>query len=214
METSSTPVAPAVPRAPSTNKTLLITLGVLFGFVGIAAATGAFWVKHTFYPSPIQPVSLTSTEKAELDSKLHALSDPAAIPADEANRTVVITEREVNAYLAQQQLGDTVQVRFGNGNVSAAIILTAPEDFPLFPNQKVRLRFTFGTSLTPAHKLSLKLDDLSLGGISLPSSWIGGIKGVDLVAQNVETDPALQKFVEGIQSLDIRDGTLKLVLNK
>lgn len=216
MQTSPQSVAsaPAVPRGRSTKKIILITLGVMLGCAGIAAATGALWVKHTFYPSPITPVSLTVAEKAEFDHKLQALNDPSAIPADEANRTLVINEREVNAYLAQQELGETVQVKFGNGNVSAAIILTAPEDFPLFPNQKIRLRFTFGTSLTPEHKLSLKLDDLSLGGISLPNSWIGDIKGVDLVAENVETDPGLQKFLAGIQSLEVRDGALKLVLNK
>lgn len=216
MQTSpqSAASAPALPRARSTKKIVLITLGVMLGCAGIAAATGALWVKHTFYPSPITPVSLTVDEKAEFDHKLQALNDPSAIPADEANRTLVINEREVNAYLAQQELGETVQVKFGNGNVSAAIILTAPEDFPLFPNQKIRLRFTFGTSLTPEHKLSLKLDDLSLGGISLPNSWIGDLKGVDLVAENVESDPGLQKFLAGIQSLEVRDGALKLVLNK
>lgn len=215
MQATPEPAAPAAaPRARSTKKIILITLAVVLGCAGIAAATGALWVKHTFYPSPMKPVSLTVSEQAALDGKLQALSNPAAIPPDEANRTLIINEREVNAYLAQQQLGESVQVQFGEGQVSAAIILTAPPDFPLVPNQKIRLRFTFGTSLTPAHKLSLKLDDLSLGGISLPNSWIGDIKGLDLVAANVESDPALQKFVAGIQSLDIHNGTLRLVLNK
>ena len=60
----------------------------------------------------------------------------------------------------------------------------------------------------------LGIVDLSLGGISLPNSWIGDLKGVDLVAENVETDPALQKFLAGIQSLEVHNGTLRLVLNK
>ncbi len=214
MQTIPESAAPAAPRARSTKKVVLITLAVILGCAGIAAATGAFWVKHTFYPSPITPVSLTTTEQAAFDSKLQVLNDPAAVPADEANRTLIINEREVNAYLAAQQLGENVQVKFGEGNVSAAIIFQAPEDFPIFPNQKIRLRFTFGTSLSAEHKLSLKLDDLSLGGISLPNSWIGDIKGVDLVAENVESDPALQKFLAGIQSMQIHDGTLRLVLNK
>ncbi|MFC5456606.1 hypothetical protein [Prosthecobacter fluviatilis] len=215
MQATPEPAAPATaPRARSTKKIILITLAVILGCAGIAAATGALWVKHTFYPSPMKPVSLTASEQAALNGKLQALNNPAAIPPDEANRTIIINEREVNAYLAQQQLGESVQVQFAEGQVSAAIILTAPPDFPLVPNQKIRLRFTFGTSLTPAHKLSLKLDDLSLGGISLPNSWIGDIKGLDLIAANVESDPALQKFVAGIQSLDIHNGTLRLVLNK
>ncbi len=214
MQTTTESVAPAAPRARSTKRTVLITLAVILGCAGIAAATGGLWVKHTFYPSPIHPVSLTATEKAEFDSKLQVLNNPAAIPADETNRTIIVNEREVNAYLAQQQLGENVEVKFGEGRVSAAVIFQAPEDFPVFPNQKIRLRFTFGTSLTPEHKLSLKLDDLSLGGISLPNSWIGDIKGVDLVAENVESDPALQKFLAGIQSMEIHNGTLRLVLNK
>jgi hypothetical protein len=212
MQTTTPVLTPATPRARSTKKTVLITLAVILGCAGIAAATGALWVRHTFYPSPITPVSLTAAEKEEFDSKLQTLNNPAA--AEEANRTILVSEREVNAYLAQQQLGENVEVKFGEGNVSAAVIFQAPEDFPIFPNQKIRLRFTFGTSLTPEHKLSLKLDDLSLGGISLPNSWIGDIKGVDLVAENVEHDPALQKFLAGIKSLDIHHGTLRLVLNK
>lgn len=214
MQTIPETAAPAAPRARSTKKIILITLAVILGCAGIAAATGAIWVKQNFYPSAMTPVSLTAKEQAEYDSKLQALNNPAAIPPDEANRTIVVSEREVNAYLAQQQLGESVQVKFGEGQVSAAIIFTAPEDFPIMPNQKIRLRFTFGTSLSAEHKLSLKLDDLSLGGISLPNSWIGDIKGLDLVAENVESDPALQKFIAGIQSLDIHNGTLRLVLNK
>jgi hypothetical protein len=214
MQTIPETAAPAAPRARSTKKIVLITLAVILGCAGIAAATGAIWVKQNFYPSAMTPVSLTAKEQAEYDSKLQALNNPAAIPPDEANRTIIVNEREVNAYLAQQQLGESVQVKFGEGQVSAAVIFTAPEDFPIMPNQKIRLRFTFGTSLSAEHKLSLKLDDLSLGGISLPNSWIGDIKGLDLVAENVESDPALQKFIAGIQSLDIHNGTLRVVLNK
>lgn len=212
MQTTPESVAPAASQARPKRNPVLITLTVILGCAGIAAAAGGLWVKHTFYPSAITPVSLTTSEQLALDNKLQTLNNPTS--ADEANRTIVINERELNAYLAKQELGENVQVRFGEGVVSAAIIFQAPEDFPILPNQKIRLRFTFGTSLTPEHKLSLKLDDLSLGGISLPNSWIGDIKGVDLVAENVEHDPSLQKFLAGIQSLEIHNGTLRLVLNK
>jgi hypothetical protein len=212
MQTTSETAVPAASQAHPKRNPVLITLAVILGLAGVAAAAGGLWIKHTFYPSAITPVSLTATEQQAFEGKLQALNDPAS--ADEASRTLVINEREVNAYLAKQELGESVQVKFGEGSVSAAIILTAPEDFPVFPNQKIRLRFTFGTSLSAEHKLSLKLDDLSLGGISLPNSWIGDIKGVDLVAENVESDPALQKFLAGIQSMEIHNGTLRLVLNK
>jgi hypothetical protein len=64
MQTITETAAPAAPRARSTKKVVLITLAVILGCAGIAAATGALWVKHTFYPSPIQPVSLTSDRES------------------------------------------------------------------------------------------------------------------------------------------------------
>lgn len=210
--------APATPSGLSTKKVILIILGVILVTGGIAAATTAWWVKHTLYPSPMKPVSLTVKEQAEFDSKLQVLSTPApaAVPQDPelAKRTLIITEREVNAYLAKQNLGESVQVTFGEGTVSTVIILTAPEDFPFLAGQKVRMRLTFGASLNPGQKLSFILNDVSLGGISLPNAWLADLKGVDLIAKNIETDPGLQRFLAGIQQFEVHEGSLRVLLNK
>jgi hypothetical protein len=58
------------------------------------------------------------------------------------------------------------------------------------------------------------MEDLSVGGISLPNAWLGDLKGVDLLAKNLEKDPAIQRFLTGIQELDIHPGSLRVVLNK
>jgi hypothetical protein len=217
-------ITPEVSSAPkpglSAKKVILIVLGVIVVTGGIAAAAGAWWVKHTLYPSPMQPVVLTEKEQTVFDDKLAAFSAPAAaqpeVAADPelAKRTLIITEREVNAYLAKQNLGDSVEVNFGEGTVSSAIILTAPQDFPLLAGQKVRMRLTFGTSLNPGQKLSFVLDDVSLGGLSLPNAWLADLKGVDLIAKNIESDPGLQRFLAGIQQLEVHQGQLKVLLNK
>jgi hypothetical protein len=221
-------ITPEVSSAPkpglSAKKVILIVLGTVLVTGGIAAAAGAWWVKHTLYPSPMQPVVLTPQEQTAFEDKLAAFSAPAApaataqpeAPVDPelAKRTLIVTEREVNAYLAKQNLGETVEVNFGEGTVSSAIILTAPEDFPLLAGQKVRMRLTFGTSLNPGQKLSFVLDDVSLGGISLPNAWLADLKGVDLIAKNIEKDPGLQRFLAGIQKLEVHQGELKVLLNK
>jgi hypothetical protein len=142
---------------------------------------------------------------------------PPAVPQIEPgaeNRTIIITEREVNAYLAKQNLGEHVQLSFSEGKIAAGLIIIAPPDFPLFAGQKVRVRLTFGSGLTPEHKLSFALDDISVGGISMPNAWLGDIKGEDLVAKNLESDPALQRFLAGIQTFEIHNGNLKVVLNQ
>lgn len=236
MENTPTPSAPAVQPGFSTKKIVLIILGSILLTAGLAVGGTIWWVKHNFDAKPMKPVVLSEKEQRDFDSKLAVFGDPpmapvtiqvppapgqppasAPIPQVEPgaeNRTIIITEREVNAYFAKQKLGENVQVSFAEGKIVAGIIVDVPQDFPLMAGQKVRLRLTFGTGLTPDHKLSFVFDDVSVGGISMPNAWLGDLKGVDLVAKNLESDPALQRFLAGIQSLEIHSGSAKVVLNK
>jgi hypothetical protein len=115
---ASTPaVAIAVSPQRSWKRAALIVLVILMLGSGIAAATSAWWVKHHFYASPIRPVSLNQEEKQALDSKLETLEKGAAgtlaAKPGEEERTLVITSREINAYLAAQNLGETFKVDLG-----------------------------------------------------------------------------------------------------
>jgi hypothetical protein len=238
METIPTSSTPAVQPGISTKKVLLIILGAMLLTIGLAVGGTLWWVKHHFDPKPMQPVVLSEKEQSAFDAKLAVFGDPPLAPvtiqvptdgqppakaapvtmpqveSGAENRTIIITEREVNAYLAKQNLGENVQVSFAEGKLLAGIIVEAPPDFPFFAGKKVRVRLTFGTGLTPDHKLSFIFDDVSVGGISLPNAWLGDLKGVDLVEKNLQTDPALQRFLAGIQSLEIHSGSAKVVLNK
>ncbi len=178
----------------------------------------------------MKPVVLSEKEQLAFDSKLSVFVDPPRSPMPptataeptlpkptepvEGNRTLLITEREVNAYLAKQNLGEHVSVSFGEGQLAAGIIVSAPPDFPFLAGQKVRVKLTFGIGLSPQQKLSFVMEDLSVGGISLPNAWLGDIKGVDLIAKNLEKDPAIQRFLAGIQELEMHAGSLRVVLNK
>lgn len=210
---------------------MLLTAGLTVGGI-------VLWYRHNFDARPMQPVALSSGEKAALDAKLAVFADPPVLPVQvnmaglppqppppapavppqvspgEENRTLVLTEREVNAYLAAQNLGENVQVSFGEGKLIAGLLVEIPQDFPMMAGQKVRVRLTFGTGLSPQHKFSFVFNDLSLGGISLPNAWLGDLKGVDLIAENLGKDPALQRFLAGIKSVEIRPGGAKVVLNE
>ncbi|MCA1964409.1 MAG: hypothetical protein LDL31_10730 [Prosthecobacter sp.] len=209
----------------------------MFLTAGLTVGGLYWWYRHNFDAKPMQPVALTVQEKAALDSKLAVFGDPPVLPVQvmmtgtptatppvpapapqaapgEENRTLVLTEREVNAYLAAQNLGENVQVSFGEGKLIAGLLVEIPPDFPLMAGQKVRVRLTFGTGLSPQHKFSFVFNDLSLGGISLPNAWLGDLKGVDLIAENLDKDPALQRFLAGIKSVEIRPGGAKVVLNE
>jgi hypothetical protein len=242
METPSATPPPSARQGLSARQILLIVFGSILLVSALVSAAVIGWFQYNFNPAPMQPVVLSEVEKQAFTTKLSALGDPAmapvflkfpahdrasapafttpsaapvpTVPAGLENKTLILTEREVNAYLASQNLGENIQVSFGEGRVITAIILEVPQDFPILPGQKVRARITFGTGLTPEHKLSLVFNDLHVGGISLPNAWLGDLKGVDLIAENLQRDPALQRFISGIRSLEIHPGGARVILNE
>ncbi|MEN3939769.1 hypothetical protein WJU23_00625 [Prosthecobacter sp. SYSU 5D2] len=204
----------------SVKKAVLITLGVFALGCGIAAATTAWWVKRNIYASPIQPVSLTQNEQQTLDAKLHVLestSAPATQPAvspGEQERTLVITAKEINAYLASQNLGETVKIDLGKDSISATVLVPVPQDagLPLLSGTTLRLSLALGARMDENKKVALQVRDVRVGGVPLPNAWLGDIKGVNLTDETLQNDPAIQRFLAGIQSLAITPDGLLVVL--
>ena len=90
----------------------------------------------------------------------------------------------------------------------------ADAGLPLISGTTVRVMLSLDAGLDAAKKFSLTLRDVRVGGISLPNAWLGDIKGVNLVAENVESDPALQRFLAGIQEMEIRPEGLRVLLSE
>lgn len=211
---------PVMRQGPSWKSIILITLGVFVLGCGLAAATTAWWVKHNFYAGPIQPVSLTPQEQQTLDAKLHILdtsaspnAQPEASPGEQ-ERTLVITTKEINAYLAGQNLGETVKVNLDHGSISATMLVPIPPDagLPLLSGTTLRLGFAVNASMDANKKVALEVKDVRIGGMPMPNAWLGDIKGVNLAGEGLEKDPALQRFLAGIQSLEITPQGLRVVL--
>jgi hypothetical protein len=232
-----TPQLPAEPKRAgmSTLKLLLIILCCMFVTAMVAIGGCIWWFNHYFNPKPHQPVQLTQPEQQQLDAKLTAFSaklPPPAAPTDTpapvmaegmpapldpemSKRTLLLTEREMNSYLAKQNLGDKVKVQFGQGIISANVILQAPADFPFIAGQKIRLDFNFTASASGTDKrLGLVMDDVSVGGIPLPNAWLGDLKGIDIIEQRLKNDRAFKRFLDGINTLEIKDGQMRVILNK
>jgi len=226
METSSsscttTSAAPVVTQRRSWKSIVLIVFGILILGCGITAATTAWWVKRNFYASPIQPVSLTQAEQQTLDAKLQVLQSPTAPvqPAPspgEQERTLLISAKEINAYLAQQNLGETVKVDLGDGTLAATMLVPIPAEteLPLLAGTTLRLRLSLSAEMSADKKLAVKVNSITVGGLSLPNAWLGDIKGVNLVGENLEKDPALQRFFAGIQEMEIRPEGVRVLLNE
>ena len=201
------------------KRKLLITLCILFGIFGLTAGSAAVWYHYNFHASPFKPVALTASEKQTLDTKMAVLGgkvqelEPPA-PADPA-KTIVLNEREINAWLQEQGLGETVKFNIRNGGIAATILAPVEQDVPFLGGHTVRFKVAFNTKLDENRRFALSLADVNVGGISLPNEWLGGIKGLNLLAEGhggADDSPLLKGFAAGIKDFQVRDGELRMIL--
>jgi hypothetical protein len=85
---------------------------------------------------------------------------------------------------------------------------------PLLSGTTLRLRVDLEAKMTQDQPFLLKLADVRLGGVSLPAAWLGDIKGVNLLAENVQKDPAMERFLAGVQEIEIRPEGLRVLLRE
>jgi hypothetical protein len=218
------------PAAPQTNaaslqprsswkRNLLITLCVLFGVFGVATASLAFWYQQNFNAAPFKPVALTAGEQQSLDAKVAVLTGNGAagavtVPVSDPSKTIVLNEREINAWLQQQGLGETVKVGISDNGIAATVLAPVENDVPILGGRTIRFQVKFNTKLDENRRFALSLADVNVGGISLPNDWLGNLKGVNLLTQNNGTeDPALKAFAAGIKDFKMGNGELRVVLN-
>ncbi|MBL9116147.1 MAG: hypothetical protein JNJ83_14160 [Verrucomicrobiaceae bacterium] len=212
-------IAPSVVR-PFWKRPFFVVAAIVLGTAGITAAASVWWVKHNFYASTLNPVALSNSEKEALDSKLVAMSAAGQaeatpqVPPTDPKKTLQLSEREINAFLADQGLGEQVKVELGNGSGVATAIVPIEKDAPMFGGKTLRIQCAFNARMDAEKKLAFSISDISVGGISLPNAWLGNIKGLNLFQNaDISSDPAVKGFVAGVKDFAISGGALRVVLN-
>lgn len=233
-----TPSVPPTPARSSGGQKVLVVLCVLVGIVGITASAATIWYYYNFRAAPFKPVNLSLAEQDTLKSKLAALESgklseldpasptpakatppapaPAPAPSDPA-KTIVLSEREINGWLANQpEWADKVKFHMNNDMLGATLLLPVDPSVKYFGGKTVRIKVAFNTKLDADHKLNFSLADVSVGGISLPNAWLNDAKGVNLFADNGPgsiDSGFLQRFAAGIKDFRVSNGELRMVLN-
>lgn len=212
MNNTPAPVAapvnpPVVKRRFTWTKRLLVASCVLAGL-------GVFWYQYNLNASPFKPVQLSAAEQEAVQAKLATLENMAP-PTDPA-KTIVLNEREINGFLQSQGLGEQIKVNIHNGGVGAQFLLPVDETAPVFAGKTIRIKVAFNSHLDANRQLAFSLADVSVGGISLPNSWLGNLKGLNMLDTNRmgEGDAGFFKsFAAGIKDFQLRNGELRVVLN-
>ncbi|MFC1572687.1 arginine N-succinyltransferase [Candidatus Eisenbacteria bacterium] len=196
-------------------KVIVIVLIVL-----ILLAAGGFWLVKTYaFPSDFKPVVLKAQEEQQLDAKLSALDPKAALepePYSEegADRTIRLTERELNALLAKNtDLAHRVALDLSTDLISAKILIPMEEDFPVLGGKTLRVKagveFAYGGG-----RPIVKLKGVSIWGVPLPNEWLGGMKNIDLVEQYGDQDGFWRTFAAGVDDVRVEEGLLVIQLKE
>ena len=138
---------------------------------------------------------------------------PEAYEETGAPREIRFDERELNAIIARDpELARRLAIDLSRDLVSAKLLVPLAPDFPVMGGQTLRL--TAGAEVrevpTPdgGSRLAVIVTGVSLWGVPLPNAWIGGLRGVDLVARYGDDPGFWQALAEGIEEVRVEEDEL------
>ena len=197
----------------------LLALAVFLTAV-VTLLIARFWL---FPPSGLSPVVLSAQEKEVLDEKMQSLLAvshskeliPERYSEEGADRVIFLSQREINSIIAREpRLANRAKIHLSKDMISAGLLIILPDDMPVLAGKTVKVTTGIAVSFTDGQP-SMIVEGVSLMGLPLPSSWLGGIKGVDLMKQETARGFSLRGiFGDGIKDLRVEDGRLRVELTE
>jgi len=218
-----------------------IFLIVLATILVTAAVT--FWVVRTYiFPSEFKPVELSASEEQVLTTKLERLDtlqsqrtrgklkaakrdndagteepgilEPEAYSEVGADRSISLSERELNALLAKNtDLARKLAIDLSDNLMSAKLLVPVDEDFPILGGKILKVRAGMELAYTNNRPVVV-LKGVSVMGVPIPNAWLGGLKNIDLVEYYGTESGFWKAFADGVDSISIEDGNLTMVLKE
>jgi hypothetical protein len=140
--------------------------------------------------------------------------EPEPYTEEGADRTITLSERELNALLAKNtDLARKLAIDLSNDLVSAKLLVPVDEDFPIMGGQILKVRAGVELAYQDGRAVVI-LKGVSIMGVPIPNAWLGGLKNIDLVEQ-YGTDAGFWKSLsDGVQNIRIADGSLQIELKE
>lgn len=149
-----------------------------------------------------------SPEEFDAEGRL----EPEAYREKNAPRAVQFDERELNAIIARDpEMARRLAIDLSRDLVSVKLLVPLPPDVPFLGGQTLRLNAGAEVRQVPTPngtRLAVVVTGVSLWGVPLPNAWIGGLKGVDLVAEFGSEPGFWQSLADGVESVQVEEGKL------
>ncbi len=220
----------ASPHAKRQTFSVMQVLGIVAGAVFIATVATVFVVRIFFFPPPFTPVELSPGEQQQLTEKIEIIENQAGSKKTEyakggplrpepysevgARRDINFTQRELNAMLATNtDLAEKLAINLAEDMISIKLLIPLDNDFPILGGKILRVNAGAELAYRQGRPV-IKLKGISLMGIPMPNAWLGGIKNIDLIREFGSRDGFWKTFADGVESVSVTDGLLKVSLKK
>lgn len=226
-------------NAESNRRSWLQIAGIIAVTVLLSVAITVWFLNYYLFPRQFEPVQLDARETAVLEQKLdvfsgfgrarrsdEASSEGAKTDADKlplepeaytevgADRNISLSERELNALLARNtDLAGKVAIDLADRLVSAKLRIPMDPDFPMLGGKTLKARAGVEFAYENERPVVV-LKGISVMGVPVPNAWLGGIKNIDLVNEFGQDQGFWRAFADGVEALQVNDGSLKITLKE
>jgi hypothetical protein len=219
---------------------LQIFLIVLAAIVVTAGAT--YWVLRSYiFPAEFKPVELSAKEERVLNAKLERLDtlqarrtrgaaraarqnaadaanpeflEPEAYSEAGADRSITLSERELNGLLAKNtDLARKLAIDLSENLLSAKLLVPVDEDFPILGGRILKVRAGLELAYRDGRPIVV-LKGISIMGVPVPNAWLGGMKNIDLVEYYGQRTGFWKAFADGVDNIRVEDGNITMVLKE
>lgn len=212
------------------NNTLLI-IGIVLLTIFLSVGITLWVVNQYIFPKKFDPVVLSQSEDATLTTKLDQFSwldntssgssdsennklEPEKYSEQNATREINLSERELNALLAKNtNLANKLAIDLSENLASGKLLVPMDEDFPILGGKTLKISAGIELSFLNERPI-IKLRGISVMGVPIPNSWLGGMKNVDLINEFGQDEGFWKSFAEGVDNINVNEGNLVIKLKE
>lgn len=202
--------------------------------MAITALVTFFALRLFLFPPPFKPVVLSAGEVQQLSQKIEKFSALASAGAGQTkhqhlpdsslqpekysekglSREISFTERELNALLAKNtDLATKLAIDLAADTISIKLLIPLDPDLPILGGKTLKINAGAELAYRDGRPVA-KLHGVSLMGVPMPNSWLGGIKNVDLIKEFGADAGFWKAFADGVEAISVGDGFLNIRLKE
>ncbi len=146
------------------------------------------------------------------DNRTNDELQPELYTEDAGKRRIELTERELNALLAENtDLAEQLVVDLTDNLASIKLLMDLDPDLPFVGGKT--LKVSGGTELSyQNNRPVIVMKGVSVWGVPIPNAWLGGLKNIDLVEEFGGAGGFWKSLADGIEDIRVEDGKLLLQL--